>query len=149
MNLNKAATKTRKSLKMTKGIEDPSHCHENCISLWHSVTNCYNCITNVVVGSVWIEWPKINFYKNTVHKKIGFKAVWLIHSSTIKVQWNIFTEINLLHSTVTCTANLSLYIGLLNMDMYCAQIRWYFAFTVNKEYAHSIQFVCPYHDNTL
>lgn len=116
MNLNKAATKTIKSLKITKGIEDPSHCQENCIILWYSVTYCYNCITNMMVGSIWTEWPKFFFClgslwlgnKNIVNKKICFKAGWVIHSSTIKVQWNIFIEINLLHSIVNCTAHLSL-----------------------------------------
>jgi hypothetical protein len=138
-------------LKITKGIEDPSHCQENCINLWYFVTNCCNTITNMVgqyeqngqkltfcLGSLWLG------NNNIVNKKICFKAVWVIHSSTIKVQWNIFIEINLLHSIVNCTA----YLSLLNLDMYHAQICWYFAFTVNKEYAHSIQFVCPY-DNTI
>jgi len=40
MNLNKAATKTIKSLKITKGIEDPSHCQEN----YYSMTLCHKLL---------------------------------------------------------------------------------------------------------
>jgi hypothetical protein len=153
MNLNKVATKTINNQGQRRSFPLPRKLNYSMILLSQTVITVLQTWWDgqyeqngqkltFCLGSLWLG------NKNIVNKKICFKAVWLVHSSTNKVQWNIFCEINLLHSTVNCTAYLSLYIGL-NMDMYHAQICWYSAFTVNEEYSHSIQFMCPYHDNII
>lgn len=123
MNLSKATTKNHKIFNIKQG-------HKRSFPLPRKLHNFYDTLSQTIVTVLQTggysqyeqNGKKLTSFvgslrlgnKNILHKTYVLMWCWY----TNKVQWNVFTEIKLLHSTVNCTAYISLYIGLFNMDMY-------------------------------